>query len=156
MEAFGTDLSSVTLIKPDTSEIVVPSSGPDEFDLEEYYATSGERDTAYPEGNYLVRVNNNGQTINLGPLNQTGGTQPVTPWLTSWESAQAIDPDEDFYLLWNNFLNAVEGARIELEIWNNNDPNNEMEFDVASTSDGVTLSSDFLQPTQERSFLSIQ
>ena len=146
VEAFGSDFSSVTLIKPDTSEVIVPSSGPAEFDLDAVFSTEGERDAAYPEGVYSVRVINNGESITLGPVSQTGGTLPVIPWLTNWETAQVINPDEGFNLLWNTFSNAVPGALIEVEIWNNNDPNNETDFTLDSFSDGVFLSSDFLQP----------
>lgn len=146
VEADGVEFSSVTAIKPDTSEVSVPADGFGEFDLEGDFVSEAARDEAYPEGNYSVRVVENGQEIVLGPFPQTGGTLPDIPYITNWDAAQSIDPNQDFVLDWNAFSNAGPNAMIEVEIWNINDQNNETDFILAGAETGALLSADFLQP----------
>ena len=146
VEAEGAEFSSVTVIKPDASEVAVAPDGFAEFILEEDYNSEAERDAVYPEGNYSVRVVRNGEEVVLGPLAQSGATQPIVAGLTNYDAAQSIDPDQDFTLNWNSFSNAGDEAFIELEIWNINDQNNELDFNLPSDSQGVLLGSEFLQP----------
>lgn len=146
VEAEGPTFTSVTLIKPDSSEVNVPSSGGEEYDLEEDFDTEGARDSSYPEGNYSVRVQSNGQTIVLGPIAQSGGTLPVIPGITNWDDAQSINPDQDFVINWSAFSNAEPNAMIEVEIWNIDNPSNETDFNLAAGESGALLSADFLQP----------
>ena len=80
------------------------------------------------------------------PMAQVGGVVPVIPGITNWTEAQSIDPDQDFTLSWTPFSNAGDEAQIEVEIWNTNNQNNEMDWILASDSGGLLLSSDFLQP----------
>ncbi|MDB2499404.1 fibronectin type III domain-containing protein [bacterium] len=147
VEADGVEFSSVTAIKPDTSEVPVPADGFGEFDLEGDFVSEAARDEAYPEGNYSVRVVENGQEIVLGPFPQTGGTLPDIPYITNWDAAQSIDPNQDFVLDWNAFSNAGPNAMIEVEIWNINDQNNPTDFILAGAETGAILSADFLQPS---------
>ena len=146
VEAEGATFSSVTLVKPDTSEVNVPNEGFGEFFVEENFGTEGERDIAYPEGNYTLKVVSNAQEIELSPIAQSGATTPVIPGVTNWDAAQAIDPNLDFNLSWNAFSNAGDEAFIEISIWNVGDQNNELEFELASDAQGLLLSSNFLQP----------
>jgi len=145
-EANGNEFSAVTIIKPNGSEIIMPMNGPGEFDFEETFGTEGARDAAYPEGNYSARITDGGVTTTHGPMAQIGGVVPVIPGITNWTEAQSIDPDQDFTLSWTPFSNAGDEAQIELEIWNNNNQNNEMDWILASDSGSLVLSSDFLQP----------
>lgn len=149
-EAFGPGFSSVTVIKPGAGEEPMSPENPEfeagSFDLEEEYATALLRDADYPEGNYSVRIVNNGVTTTHGPFALSGGTLPVVPGITNWDAAQIIDPDENFTLTWNAFSNAGDEASIELEIWNHTNSENRMEWDLASDAGSIELSSGFLQP----------
>ena len=145
-EGNGNTFTSVTLIKPDTSEVIVPMNGSAEFDLTESFGTEGERDAAYPEGDYSVRIIDGGVTNTHGPISQSAGTIPVIPGITNWPAAQSIDPDQDFLLSWTPFSNSGDEAQIELEIYNNNDQSNEMDWILASDTGSILLPSSFLQP----------
>ncbi|QXD24015.1 hypothetical protein F7C95_19245 [Opitutia bacterium ISCC 51] len=139
VEANGVEFSSVTAIKPDTSEEPVPADGFGEFDLEADFVSEAARNSAYPEGNYSVRVVENGQEIVLGPFPMGGGTLPVIPYITNWDAAQTIDPNQDFDLAWNSFSNAGSNALIEVEIWNANDQDNAVDFLLSSGETGALL-----------------
>jgi hypothetical protein len=149
-EASGAGFSSATLIKPDTGEVVIPAQdpmfAPGEFELDETYNDEVDRDNAYPEGDYSVRIVDNGTPTTHGPFALSGVAVPIIPGVTNWDDAQTIDPDQDFTLNWTPFSNAGDEAFIELELWNNSVPENEMSLTLASDSGALLLSSDFLQP----------
>ena len=126
-----------------------PGFAPGEFGLEKYFANEGDLNAAYPEGNYSVRVVENGITTTHGPIANSEGSFPVIPGITNWDDAQTIDPDNNFTLSWTPFSNAGDEAEIMVNIWNNS---TEEEFGsddggyLKGDSGGFLLPSSFLQP----------
>ncbi len=149
-EVSGPGFSSATVITPLPSEVNVPAVNPQfapgEFEFEESFATEGEWNAAYPEGNYSVRIVDNGITTTHGPFLLSQGVLPVVPGITNWDDTQSIDPNQDFQLNWNAFSNAQDVAFIEGELRNNSDPENVLEWDSDKSESGRLISSDFLQP----------
>ena len=70
------------------------------------YATSGELNTAFANGDYSMTINTSGGPVNITALSLTGDAYPVVPMITggTWSNGKLlIDPTQNYTLNFSSF-----------------------------------------------------
>ena len=113
--AFGLfePISNAQVTGPIGGSHALSSNGSGDYQFQQNFATSGDRDTAFPSGryNFSATLNILGATRAHTVLAAT--TIPAAPHIANFTEAQQVDSDNDFTLHWDSFAGAADDDQIQ-------------------------------------------
>ena len=101
LQCYGAStVTNVTLTPPSKSPISLDLDV-NEFRFRDEYMSQTALDIDFPNGNYVFSIKSLKYDSSV-PVSLTGNTYPAAPLISNFTAAQAINPNQDFTLTWNN------------------------------------------------------
>ena len=123
VRASGSDtVTNASLVLPNFS-IAELSARPEDityFGTETLFASVAALDDAYPNGQYVIRINGRNDGFHAVPLSLASNTPilyPTPPVILNFNAAQAISPAADFTLSWGSFSSGTTRDAVSVWIW---------------------------------------
>ncbi|MCL5098794.1 MAG: fibronectin type III domain-containing protein [Candidatus Omnitrophica bacterium] len=107
---------SATLRLPDGTTYSMSPDGGDAFRFSTNFASLDALDGAFPTGNYTMTMNTLHDGIRTATLAMTNAVYPNTPVVSNYDSAQAVNPDDDLPLDWQPFAGGTSMDFIQFRV----------------------------------------
>ena len=96
------------------------AAGTDAFEFQDKFASSGELNTAYPDGNFQVVIDAFHDGKQPPTLSLSGNAYPsAAPHVTDFANAQAVNPGIPFTLTWDALSGGTTNDFVQLQVEDN-------------------------------------
>lgn len=146
-------LTAVAVTYPGSGGAVNAPGGDGSFDFDpDSFATKGELDAAFPNGDVSLSITDDGASVPVGPVSLTGDSYPNTPHLTNVDNLETHDTTQAFELTWNSFSGADSSARVVLQVWDEADDSEIVLEFLASSATSFTIPANSFSPDKSYRF----
>lgn len=116
----GTVVSASVQLPGGSTRTLFEEPDASNFKTKEWFSNTNNLNAVYGNGLYSFIIVGAHDGTRTATVNFASTSFPNAPQVLNWSAAQAIDPNSDFVLTWNNFVGGTPNDFIQLEIYANN------------------------------------